>query len=460
MTIKIYWLTCLLTGALVSQAQPEYQLTDKMLDALSDRAGITDKKILSQTEKYLDKMEKLERSLRRKCEAKDSSVAKNVFANSDAYYGELRQKIHTVNSPFSNVYSSKLDSLKTGLSFLSQSAALKNLPGNEKIKAVLSRYEELQSTLNRTEGIKKHLLQRQQELKAQLAKLNIPGLKKLEKQVYYYRARMDEYKRMWEDPVAMENKLLGLLRKIPEFGRFFDQYSGLGSVFQLNGNTNALANPNLQTRSYLNSFVQATRGATLNIQSQVQNNLPSQANGLPQGLLPSGNGGEEMSSFTPNQQKTRSFFKRLEYGTTFQFARTSNFFPATTDIALSAGYKLNDNSVIGIGAGGKIGLGKSWKDITISGQGISLRSFLDLHLKGNWWISGGWEYNYQRSFSQIRSLYAIDDWKKSALLGLTKSISLKPKGLKKYRVQILYDFLHKQTLPFTEAIKFRMGYSF
>ena len=460
MTIKIYWLTCLLAGALVSQAQPEYQLTDKMLNALSDRAGSTDKKILSQTEKYLDKLEKLERSLRRKCEAKDSLLAKNVFGNSEAWYGELRQKINAINSAFTNTYSSKLDSLKTGLSFLSQSANVKNLPGNEKIKAVLSRYEELQSTLNRTEGIKKILLQRQQELKAQLAKLNIPGLRKLEKQVYYYRARMDEYKTMWEDPVAIENKLLGLLRKIPEFNKFFDQFSGLGSVFQLDGNTGASANPNLQSRSILNSFAQTTRGAVLNIQSQVQNNLPSQPNGLPQGMLPSGNGREEMPSFTPNQQKTKSFFKRLEYGTTFQFARTSNFFPATTDIALSVGYKLNNNSVIGIGVGGKVGLGKSWKDIAISGQGISLRSFLDVHLKGNWWISGGWEYNYQRSFSQIRSLYAIDDWKKSALLGLTKSITLKPKGLKKYRLQLLYDFLHKQTLPFTEAIKFRIGYSF
>jgi hypothetical protein len=431
-----------------------------MLDALSDRASVTDKKIVSQTEKYLARIEKLERSLRRKSEAKDSSIAKNIFANSEAWYSEMRGKIHAINSPFTNTYSSKLDSLKTGLAFLSQSADMKNLPGNEKIKALLSRYEVLQSTLNRTEEIKKILLQRQQDLKAQLTKLNIPGLKKLEKQVYYYRARMNEYKAIWEDPVAMENKLLGLLRKIPEFGNFFDQHSGLGSVFQLNGNTSASANPNLQTRSYLNSFVQSTRGASLNIQSQVQNNLPSQPNGLPQGMLPSGNGGEEMPSFTPNQQKTKSFLKRLEYGTTFQFARSSNFFPATTDIALSAGYKLNNNSIIGIGAGGKIGLGKSWKDIAISGQGISLRSFLDIHLKGNWWISGGWEYNYQRSFSQLRSLYAIDDWKKSALLGLTKSIPLKSKGLKKYRLQVLYDFLHKQTLPFTEAIKFRIGYSF
>src|SRR5688572_9828736 len=158
MKIKIYWLICLLAGALVSQAQQEYQLTDKMLDALSDCAGTTDKKILSQTGKYLDKLEKLERSLRRKCEAKDSLVAKNIFADSETWYADLRQKINTASSPFTNAYSSKLDSLKTGLSFLSQSVDVKNIPGNEKIKAVLLKYEKLQSTLNRTEGIKKYLL--------------------------------------------------------------------------------------------------------------------------------------------------------------------------------------------------------------------------------------------------------------------------------------------------------------
>ena len=77
--------------------------------------------------------------------------------------------------------------------------------------------------------------------------------------------------------------------------------------------------------------------------------------------------------FSQTQQKTKSFFKRLEFGSNFQSQKSTYFFPATTDIGLSVGYKLNDKSILGIGASYKVGLGKGWNDIHISHQGIGLR---------------------------------------------------------------------------------------
>src|SRR3954465_7422251 len=78
----------------------------------------------------------------------------------------------------------------------------------------------------------------------------------------------------------------------------------------------------------------------------------------------------EMPDFKPNGQKTKSFLQRLELGSNIQSQKSTNFFPATTDIGLSVGYKLNNKSVIGVGASYKIGLGRGWNNIHFSSQGV------------------------------------------------------------------------------------------
>jgi hypothetical protein len=444
----------------INKEAPE--LTGKLMAGLNRRVDKAQEKIVEQTERYLHKMQKLEKAILKKYAAKDPAAARSMFGNIDDTYAGLL-KNSTVNHPLSNVYSSKLDSLKTGLQFLTEAGLLKNTPQyQEQVKNMLAKYEGLQSTFNQTEAIKKFLAQRQHQLKEQLEKLNIPAIKKWKRQVYYDRAQMSAYKDVWEDPSAIENKLIGMLRKVPEFRHFFNQYSGLGSVFQLPGSTATTGTSiNLQTRDMLNAFIQNTRGSTTNPQSLLQNNLPAPSAGTVTNLLPAAGGNElEMPGFRPNGEKVKPFLKRLEFGTSFQSTKSNSFFPATTDIALLVGYRLNDRSVVGIGGSGKIGWGNGFRAMRISGQGLSVRSYVDVKWKGNWWISGGWEYHYQVPFESMRRLYAIDDWKGSALLGVSKIIPLKAKGLKKYRIQLLYDFLHKQKLPVSEPLKIRIGYSF
>jgi hypothetical protein len=125
---------------------------------------------------------------------------------------------------------------------------------------------------------------------------------------------------------------------------------------------------------------------------------------------------------------------------------------------LSAGYKLNDKSIIGIGASYKLGLGQSWQNINITHQGAGLRTFVDFKLKGNFWISGGGELNYRNEFRRIEVLKNMNAWQQSALLGISK----KYKAGKKFKgnAQVLYDFLWKQQQPRTQAVVFRVGYNF
>ncbi|MBL0357869.1 MAG: hypothetical protein IPP72_13720 [Chitinophagaceae bacterium] len=73
--------------------------------------------------------------------------------------------------------------------------------------------------------------------------------------------------------------------------------------------------------------------------------------------------------------------------------KATSYFPVTSDIAVSVGYKLNDKSVIGIGASFKLGFGRGWDNIKLSSQGLGLRSFIDWKLKGSFYISGGYEQN-------------------------------------------------------------------
>jgi hypothetical protein len=64
-----------------------------------------------------------------------------------------------------------------------------------------------------------------------------------------------------------------------------------------------------------------------------------------------------------------------------QTQKATNYFPVTSDLGLSLGYKLNDKSVIGFGASYKVGMGRAWNHISITSEGAGLRSFVDWKIK-------------------------------------------------------------------------------
>ncbi len=147
-----------------------------------------------------------------------------------------------------------------------------------------------------------------------------------------------------------------------------------------------------------------------------------------------------------------------------QTQKSQAFFPTTSDIGLSVGYKITDNSIVGVGGSYKVGWGKDIRNISISSQGAAIRSFLDVRLKGSFFASGGYEYNYQPLSSTTRlttqELQAAEEWQQSGLLGVSKIVSLKSKFFKKTKLQLLWDFLSYQQVPKAQPLKFRVGYSF
>jgi hypothetical protein len=143
-----------------------------------------------------------------------------------------------------------------------------------------------------------------------------------------------------------------------------------------------------------------------------------------------------------------------------QTQSSNYYYPTTTDLGLSLGYRLTDASTVGIGVSVKIGLGSDISHINVAGAGAGLRSFLDIRLKGSFFVSGGMEYNYQQPYHSLTQLRSLNDWQQSGLIGLSKILSVKSKTFKKTKVQLLWDFLSYEQVPQTQPVKFRVGYNF
>ena len=169
--------------------------------------------------------------------------------------------------------------------------------------------------------------------------------------------------------------------------------------------------------------------------------------------------GEMPEGFKPNDQKTKSFLKRLEYSVNIQSHKATNFFPARSDLGLSVGYRLSPNKIIGIGLAYGAGLGRGWNHIRFTQEAIGFRSFADIKLKGSFWFTAGFEMNYHTSFSSIDELKDLSKWSRSGLAGVSKVVSLKTKFFKKTKLSLLWDFLSYQQLPRGKPIIFRIGYS-
>jgi hypothetical protein len=186
--------------------------------------------------------------------------------------------------------------------------------------------------------------------------------------------------------------------------------------------------------------------------NELKNKISKFGGGSSDDIMPEG--------FKPNGEKTKSFLKRLEVGTNIQTQKASSFFPTTSDVGLSVGYKLNDKSIIGVGASYKMGLGRGWNAIKFTSEGVGLRSYIDWKIKGSLWISGGYEMNYKAAFSDFIQLKDMSGWQRSGLIGLSKSVPVKSKFFKKTKMQLLWDFLSYEQRPRTQPIIFRIGYNF
>ncbi|MBI1783275.1 MAG: hypothetical protein HYR66_18220, partial [Sphingobacteriales bacterium] len=421
-SLSFILLTCLLVFTAKSQSidsadDSVLKLPEKYFTSIEKQSSQLGKKIDAKTEKTLKQFSKQEQKLYKKLYKIDSLAAKELFSKSQEKITELSNKLKNplpVSANNVTKYIPRLDSVKTSLNFLAQYKD--KIRGADKLKAALGKANILDSKLQSAEAIRNYLKQRKEQLKEALGKFGFAKeLKKLNKQVYYYQAQLNEYKETLKDPKKIEKKALALLTKVPAFKQFMKKNSMLAGLFRMPDDDPAgtAAIAGLQTRTDMQQLLSSRFGMNAptlaqggNGGSYVQQQVATaqaEINKIKNKFAQQGGGSsdEELPDFKPNNQKAKSFLQRLEFGSNFQTSKNNQYFPTTTDIGLSVGYKLNDRSVIGIGTSYKLGLGTGFNNIRFTGEGVGLRSYIDWKLKGSFFVSGGYEFNYRNSFRSI-----------------------------------------------------------
>ncbi len=489
---NLYLLVCILiciqSGIHAQDSEEKKSITEvpvAYFDKVSAKADKLNSKLDDKTEKVLASLQKQQQRLRRKLFKVDSLAANNIFTNADNRVKELEQKLQ--NPQQLTQYIPFLDTLKTSLKFLDKNkeylSKAKDMQG--KLDGTLDKINGLESKLQKAEQVKQFLKEQRQLLKEQLEKFGmVKELKKLNKDIFYFSQQISEYKEVLKDKKKIERKAVELLSRTRLFQDFMKKNSLLASLFRMpaddpNDPAYLQSLAGLQTRAQVNQLIQNQIAAGgPGAQQQVQNNIQQAQRQLQQiknKIAEYGASGSEdimPEGFKPNSQRKKSFLKRLEYGTNTQSTRGNGLLPTYSDLGISVGYKLNDKSVVGVGASYRMGWGKDIKHIKITHEGLGFRSFIDYMLpKSKWkimqgfWLTGGFEMNqypglkgveFDLPFGRTRE---AEVWQKAALLGLSKKLPVNLKFFKNTKLQLLWNLLAKSQVPHAQALVFRVGYN-
>lgn len=335
------------------------------------------------------------------------------------------------------------------------------------IHSAIEKTNRLQEQLNASAVLLNHLKQSSDQLTKRVSTVRLPkSMIRMKKSVLQYNQRIDEYAKLLKNKKNVEKKVMQAVANTKPFKQFMHRNSMLASMFRMPSEEDeqgAEKVEGLQSRSAVEMAMQDRLGA---LPKASKSNIGEPLAGgratlgeLKARLLFRNAGNEGDPIPQQNQQKggTTSMGKRLIIDINVQPHRSTVM---VMDIGMGIGYKWSERSIIGIGTAYKVGLGKNIQNLSISHQGISLRSFVDWRIKNGIWISGGYERNY---LSEIRKLYFLRElnaWQQSGLIGVTKTIQNASGLLKSTKFQLFWDFLSNRQVPRAQPLVFRMGYSF
>ena len=344
-------------GQIDSTANYIAQFPNRIFAKLNKKASSLDDALTRQTEKYLRRLAKKERKIQERLYKIDSNAAKNLFNGTKEKYASLQGSVSVATStdgaPLTGEYAPYVDSIKSSLAFAQRNPEILNASPKlqAEVAASLAQFNKLQNNFGNADQVKAYIQQRKQALKDQLQQYmqNSSLKKELDKynqQVYYYSQQVREYKDALNDPDKMLEKALVILNKIPAFTHFIQQNGQLAGLFGISSNYGTAEGlVGLQTREQVQQLLQGQISAGgAGGMAALQSNLESAHQQLDQfkdklAKLGGGSGDIDMPDFKPNNQKTHPFLKRLELGVNLQTTRANGFFPTTTDLGISLGWK-------------------------------------------------------------------------------------------------------------------------
>jgi hypothetical protein len=459
--------------------------TNNKIDKYSNR-------ITSKTEKTLEKLTKWENKIHKLLDKASPETAQQLFGEGKLTFASMLQKIQERKTLVENSkakYDEYRDKLTTNIKYIETQQAQLSSKYIQPLKEAKQKAQQLEEDVTETETAQALIKERKKQLLTEAYKVlgKSKYLTKINKEAYYYTETLKNYKELFNDTKKAEQKALELLGNIPAVKDFVQQNSMLASLFgnPSTGVANNASLAGLQTRAGVNALIQGRIAAGgPNAAAQISANVQAaqgELTKLKDKILKAASsktveGEDGMPSFKKSETKSKTFKQRLEIGSNMQFGKPNIYTGSQADLAMSVGYKLNDKSIVGVGLSYKIDYG-SVDNFYVRHGGVGLRSFMDWKLKKQFFLSGGYEMNYNNSFKNFASLINANGssgignaWQSSGLIGISKKISFSPtsggtkggktKWVKGTKLQLLYDFLYNSHVVPTQPVVFRVGYNF
>jgi len=443
---------CCFFGIKPLRAQEPAVLAQELAGKMQDRFGRWSLWLQQKHARFEARLRQKETRMLKRLLAFDSLAA--------ASYTALQTKL-SLPSPAGAAYDAPADSLQTALRFLDslqqRDTAMKRATG---VFALMhAEAGRIKSEQGRSLNVLRSVRQRVHHPKA------LRALRRLEKARYYQQLRVAERFRELSSFGKLQEQLMSGLRASAAFQEFFARNAQVAQLFSLPapGSQASINLAGLQTRAGMSQTLAQRFGngaqATEYLQkslSEAQAQLDRLKNKIKQAKSGTFGNGDADLSFKPNTQKTKAFWKRLEWGANVQSQRGSTFFPATTEFGLQVGYKLNDRFTAGVGTAFRMGWGQRMEKIRISSEGLSLRSFVHYALPRGFLLAGGYEQVYRMPLP-VATAGLVSGWRPSGLIGVGKQYRIGG-GKVQGDVRMLWDFLSYQQAPRTQPFVFRFGY--
>ena len=423
-------------------------------------------RIEHQQKHLLNKLKRKETHFAHKLKNSDSLAYARYKLQSSPSYDSIsklsKSDTGITAASFSKQKNTSVDSLRGVQSFVQSKSGLStNAPQAQGTNSDLN---SLQGKMNFHNYINQLITQRTNNLKNLAgSESNVPGLKGIEKQVFYGKSKMSVYKEMEEDPTKAEDKAMEYLQGTSSFDKYMKN-----AIQGEAGSMQALAADGAGASELESMGYQTKRQMQKNLQQQFGNNLgavalqmSSQVNDFQKNVTGVTDNIKESKqsltsikhidkpSFSVNPMRGLPFWKRIEKQYNWQTTRasTNGKQPAIIEPSAMFGFKHTPKLTYGIGAATDIGLGQSWQNIHLSFQGIGLRSFVSWEWQYGLGAYAGYERMYNKfvftkkvqtqSADVPINAHSTTSYNESVLLGVTKKYCINNKY--NGQIQLLYD---------------------
>lgn len=465
---------------------------EKYLAAVGEKSADFEKSLDKYSQKALSRLLKQEQKINRIVSKKDSVLSSRLFDYAIESIQQLKKGLKNKEARVEGFLRRSrvpyIDSLKKTLLFFEKTApALNSLSSVSKaISGAKEQIGSMESKLDIVNKIQAFIQDRKNVLGVELKAF--PQLKKqiqqFRKEAFYYNAQVMQYKETLSSPKKIEQIVLRKLQTTPAFQKLTRPLPG--SLSALFGNNSYYSGEEpvvidsasiisgVPSRASVQKFIQTNSpgtSASFDPIQQIRQQADKAVDGMPglptgiedlfrsaESLLETPKAQGEEKEFTPNSQRVKSFWKRIDYGADLTFGKSINYLPSTTNITLKLGYKLDDKKSLGVGLAYIMGMGTGWKHIAISHQGLGIKSYIKWYWSKGFALQGEAGWNYMTQFKNIEQLKYSAAWQKAGLIGISKDIKFTRKV--KANVQFLFDVFYKTHIPYSQPTVFRFGYGF